>query len=70
MAEKVDFTDRTAQKFMKIAEEFGKTNTYSHLSTSKLYALLDVPQEERESFVKNNDVDNMTTRELQKAIKG
>lgn len=69
LAEKVDFTDRTAQKFIKVAEEFANTNTYSDLPVSKLYALLDLPPEEREDFIKSNPVDEMSTRELQKVIK-
>lgn len=69
LKQKVDFTDRTAQKFIKVAEEFGKTNTYSDLPVSKLYALLDIPESEREDFIKENKVDEMTTRQLQQAIK-
>lgn len=69
LKQKVDFTDRTAQKFIKVAEEFGKTNTYSDLPVSKLYALLDIPQSERETFVKENNVSEMSTRQLQQAIK-
>lgn len=69
LAEKLDFTDRTAQKFIKVAEQFGKTNTYSDLPVSKLYALLLLPSEEREEFVQVNNIEEMSTRELQKAIK-
>ncbi|ERI90962.1 hypothetical protein HMPREF1982_03524 [Clostridiales bacterium oral taxon 876 str. F0540] len=60
-----------------MAEEFGERNTYSELPISKLYALLDVSQEEREEFIsesheingQSKTVDEMTTRELQQAIK-
>lgn len=67
LEEKVDFTDRTAQRFMKIANEF--PTSMSHLGSGKLFKLLDVPQEERETFIEQNPVDEMTTRELQAAIK-
>jgi septal ring factor EnvC (AmiA/AmiB activator) len=69
LKEKVDFTDRTAQRFMKVASEFSNTTTLSDLPRSKAFALLELPQEERETFVKENPVNEMTTRELQQAIK-
>lgn len=77
LEEKVDFTDRTARRFMKVATEFGNRTTLSDLSSSKLFALLDLPTEEREEFVskphevngKTKTIDEMTSRELQKAIK-
>ena len=69
LKEKVDFTDRTAQRFMKVANEFSNATTLSDLPKSKAFALLDLPQDERETFVKENPVNEMTTRELQQAIK-
>jgi hypothetical protein len=69
LEEKVEFTDRTAQKFMKVASEISNTNTYSHLTQSKVFALLDLPQEQRQDFIESNPVDEMTTRQLAQAIK-
>jgi len=69
LKEKVDFTDRTAQRFMKVANEFSNTTALSDLPKSKVFALLDLPGEEREEFVKSNPVSEMSTRELQEAIK-
>lgn len=77
LKEKADFTDRTAQRFMKAAREFSNSTSLSGLGSSKLFALLDLPQEERENFIeqpheiegKTKTVDEMTTRELQKVIK-
>lgn len=74
---KVDFTERTAQRFMKVAEETSKTTTLSDLPISKVYALLDVPAEERDEFIESSHVvdgeektvDDMSTRELSKVIK-
>ncbi|WP_373854705.1 DUF3102 domain-containing protein [Clostridium arbusti] len=48
---KVDFHQTTANKFMRLAKEFGNVPTLAGLTTSKLYALLDVPSEDREDFV-------------------
>jgi len=68
LEEKVDFTPRTAQKFMKISEEYSNTNATSLLGTEKLWLLLDVPQDERQDFIESNPVEGMTTRELKAAI--
>jgi hypothetical protein len=72
-----EFTDRTAQRFMKAAEEVGKTTSLSALSPTKIFALLDVPAADREAFIaqphevngQQKTVDEMTTRELSEAIR-
>lgn len=40
LEKKVEFTQRAAQKFMRIASEYGNTNAHSHLGTEKLWQLL------------------------------
>ncbi|MHB8983754.1 MAG: DUF3102 domain-containing protein, partial [Carboxydocellales bacterium] len=76
----VDYSQRTANNLMKIFDEFGadqialfgdnaNSQTFANLSYSQAIALLGVPKEEREEFVKENDVENMSTRDLQQAIK-
>lgn len=67
LEEKVEFTDRTAQRFMKVADEF--PTSMSYLGTSKLFKLLDVPPDQRTDFINSNPIDEMTTRQLQEAIK-
>jgi len=57
-------------KFMRLATEFPNLHTYEGLNQSKIFALLDVPVAEREAFVKENEINGITTRELQQAIKG
>lgn len=69
LEEKVDFSNVTATRFMRVANEFSNVSTLKDLSQSKIFALLDLPQEEREEFIQNNPVNNMSTRELQQAIK-
>ena len=72
-----EFTDRTAQRFMKAAEEVGKTTSLSALSPTKVFALLDVPAADREAFIaqphevngQHKTVNEMTTRELADAIR-
>lgn len=76
----VNFKQSTANNLMKIYTEYGdiqgelwgasaKSQTFGNLTYSKAIALLAVPSEEREEFVEKNDVENMSTRELQEAIK-
>ena len=77
---KVNFKQRTANNFMRIFEEYGNgqlsffgdgsnSQALANLNYTQLIALLALPGEEREEFVENNDVENMTTRELEKAVK-
>ena len=76
----VNFKQSTANNLMKIYTEYGdiqgelwgasaKSQTFGNLSYSQAVALLAVPAEEREEFVKENHVEDMSTRELQEAIK-
>ena len=67
LEEKVEFTERTAQRLMKVANEY--PTTMSVLGTGKLFALLSLPEPEREEFMTTQPIDEMTTRELQQAIK-
>lgn len=54
---------------MKIATEYANTNTPSYLSQSKLFLLLDVPLDQREEFIESNNIESLTTRQLQDEIK-
>lgn len=49
--------------------ELSNFDTYQNLSFSQALALLSVPEEERAEFVEENHVEDMTTRELQQAIR-
>ncbi|WP_281885628.1 DUF3102 domain-containing protein [Paenibacillus sp. YYML68] len=67
----VSYSQSTANNFMRIATEYGKTSSQvlSNLSYTKAVALLGVPAEEREDFAEKHDVEKMSSRELQAAIK-
>jgi hypothetical protein len=69
LKEKVYFHQTTANRFMKVAKEFSNQASMLSLGTGKLFALLDLPAEERETFIEDNHVDEMTTRELRLALK-
>lgn len=77
--ENTGYSQSTANNFMRLFQEYGadqgclfgaeaKSQTFGNLSYTKALALLAVPENERESFAKENDVEAMSTRELQQAI--
>lgn len=76
------YSSSTANNFMRLFEEYGSkqislfgaevenSQTFGKLSYTKALALLALPSaEEREEFVKTHDVDAMSTRELQQALR-
>jgi chromosome segregation ATPase len=76
----VDYSQSTAQNLMKIFNEYGseqltllgnnaKSQALGNLSYTQAVVLLALPEEEREKFVNDHDIDNMSTRELQQTIK-
>lgn len=79
LKEKVNYSQSTADNLMKIYREYGdeqislggssKSQTFGNLTYSQAIALFAMPADEREDFVKTNDVENMTSRQLQEAIK-
>ena len=79
LEEAVDYSKSTANNLMKIFEEYGsdqitllddnlKSQTFGNLNYSQAVLLLGLPSEDREKFVEDNKVDEMSTRELKKAI--
>lgn len=69
LTERVEFSPRTAQKFMKLAREWSNANTLADLGASKALSLLALPPEERETFIEEHDVIDMSARQLEAAIK-
>ena len=77
LAEKVDFSEMTAQRFMKLARECENTPALLDLGATKALALLALPESEREEFVaekhevrgEEKTVQEMSTRELDEAIR-
>ncbi len=76
----VDYSQSTAENLMRIFDEYGadqitlltdnaKSQALGNLSYTQAVALLGVSENEREQFIKDNDIDTMSTRELQQAIK-
>ena len=69
LTEQVEFSPRTAQNFMRLAREWSNTQTLADLGASKALALLALPPEEREQFMEDNKVIDMSARQLEQAIK-
>ena len=81
LSENVSFSERRAQNVIRLYEEYGNgqeklfgkkidEQTVGRLNYSQAVALLAIKDEdERAEFVENNDVANMSKRELEKAIK-
>lgn len=77
----LDYSQSTAQNFMRVFREYGdsqqslfggapKSQTFGNLTYSKALRLLAIPdEEERERFALENDVEHMSTRELNEALK-
>ena len=77
----LDYSQSTAQNFMRVFREYGdsqmslfgatpKSQTFGNLTYSKALRLLAIPdEEERARFVEENDVESMSTRELTEALK-
>ena len=66
---KVDFSRCTANRFMKIATEFSNVSAVQHLGSRKLFLLAGLDEEDRQEVMQENNVEDMTTRELEQAVK-
>lgn len=75
----VDFSQSTAQNFMRIFAEYGdrqtslfgdaKSQTLGNLPYTHALKLLALPDDEREDFAEENNVQDLSTRELDKLIR-
>ncbi|MBQ8574799.1 MAG: DUF3102 domain-containing protein [Clostridia bacterium] len=77
---RVEFSQKSANDYMNFYREYGdeqlslladssNSQALSNLSYTKALALIAIPREEREEFIEENDVENISTRELDKLIK-
>lgn len=69
LTEQVEFSERTARNFMRLAREWTNRQALADLGAAKALTLLALPPEEREQFVEEHNVVDMTSRQLQQAIK-
>ena len=69
LEDKVEFSRYTANRFMKIATEFSNVSAVQHLGSKKLFLLAGLDEEDREEVMKENNVEDMTSRELEQVVK-
>lgn len=77
LRDKVDFSERSAQNFMRLAKEYRNPQTVADLGACKALALLALPESEREGFLSESHtvngaektVSEMSKRELEQAIR-
>lgn len=77
LTEQVEFSPRTAQRFMRLSREWSNATALSHLGATKALALLALPADEREQFMsethqvdgQEKNVIDMSARQLEQALK-
>ena len=74
LAKEFEWTQQTANRFMRVAERFGKLNNVVQFQPSTLQAMLSLPYGEEEAFIVSqeavgNPVENQSAREVIANIK-
>ena len=80
LEERVEFSHKSANDYMNFYREYcsdqmsflttvSNSQAIENLSYTKALALIAIPREERADFIEENDVENISTRELEKLIK-
>lgn len=67
--ERVEFSERTARRFMKLYRECSNRPALADLGASKALMLLALPEPERDQFMEDHNVIDMSARQLEQAIK-
>lgn len=67
--ERVELSERAAQRFMRLAREWSNPTALSDLGATKALTLLALPAEEREQFLADHNVIDMSARQLEQAIR-
>ncbi|HWQ72920.1 MAG TPA: DUF3102 domain-containing protein [Desulfitobacteriaceae bacterium] len=80
LEESVSYSQSTAEKLMRVFDAYGTQQPAAlnagapaqrlpDMNYSQALILLGVPEEEREQFIAEMDIENMSVREMQKAVK-
>lgn len=69
LRERVNFSQGTAENYMKIAEQVGGESALLNLPYTKILALLSVPEGERERFAEDNQVEDKSVSEIKALIR-
>ena len=65
----LNYTDRTARRFMRAYEEFGIRTSMSELNSTQMITMLGLPEEAKTEIVEKNDMSEMTIRQLREEVK-
>lgn len=69
LTENVGYSEKQAENYMKIARNYSNPQLVADLGMRKALSLLALPDGERENFVAEANVVDMTSRELEKAVR-
>lgn len=69
LKKRVDISHRTANNFMKVATTFSNSQSIANLGSTKLFLLAGLDEENREEVMQENNIEEMTTRELEQVVK-
>lgn len=69
LTENVGYSEKQAENYMKIARNYSNPQLVADLGMRKALSLLALPEGERETFVDEVNVVDMTSRELEKAVR-
>ena len=69
LTERVEFSERSAQNLMRLAREWSNPQALADLGATKALTLLALPREEREQFLEEHNVVDMSARQLEAAIR-
>ena len=69
LRDNADCSVRTAQEMMAAYKRFGDNPQLTALGQTKAFKLLPLPEGTEEEFLREHDVENMSTREIQEAVK-
>ena len=63
LRDEVAFSEASAQRYMRLAREYGKSRIVTDLGAGKALELLALPESQREKFVEENDVSGIRERD-------
>ena len=69
LRDKVNFSQGTAENYMRIAEQVSGESMLLDLPYTKILALLSVPEEDREQFAYDNQVEDKSVSEIKRLIR-
>lgn len=69
LEERIDISHRTANNFMKVAKTFSNSQSIANLGSTKLFLLAGLDEEDRQELIQENNVEDMTTRELEQVVR-